>query len=283
MNFVHQHVPGVFSHLVNSAAFVDKAEIALCGQRRIKILDHIAEGRNRAIGGFGRTYARCIPGRNIPTGNPLQFKYGRMVPYKTISPFVVILWAGRLPVTCADVMLAINGFLRQGYRARISRLELTFDTKGIPLDLFTFELCTTARIFREIEGDYGTTVYAGGVNSQWQMKIYQKHEIVRIEITLRSAFLRKHGIVKPEQLSLLRKILLWDHISFRRVDQSHGDELPRRIKDPWTWLDHALPPGGVPASIILRELRKSRIEPGRWVVRSPREDLLRKMLKNLIW
>jgi hypothetical protein len=259
-------IPGVFPHLLNTAAFCDKVEIAVRGTRRATVLGHIAQGKNQAIGGSGKAYARCIPGRNIPTGNRMQFKYGVMLPYGNISPFVVTLWAGRLPVTCADVMLVINGFLRQGYRASVSRLELTFDTKGIPLDWFTSELCTTARIFREVEGRFGTTIYAGGVRSEWQLKIYRKgHDIGRIEFTLRSAFLRRHGIVRPEEISLLRKIWLWDHVSFREVDQSRGDELPRRIKEPWIWLDHGLPPD-LPPSMVLQALREARVpNPGRWV------------------
>jgi hypothetical protein len=279
-----QHIAGVFPHLVNSAAFVDRIEIAVWGRRRARALDHIAQGKNRAIGGSGKAYARCIPGRNIPTGNQMQFKYGVMLPYRNVSPFVVILWAGRLPVTCADAMLVMDAFLRQGCRARVSRLELTFDTKGILLDRFTSELCTRARIVGEIEGEYSTTLYAGGVHSPWQLKIYRKtHDVVRVEFTLRSAFLRKHGIVKPEEISLLRKIRLWDQISFREVDQSRGDELPPRIKNPWGWLRHGLPPD-LPPSMVLETLREARVpKPERWVVRSDRERLLCKMQKSLIW
>jgi hypothetical protein len=276
-------IPGMFPHLANAAAFIDTIEIAVWGKKRTKVLNYIRQKQNRAIGGFGKSYARCIPGRNTPTGNPLQLKYGVMLPYGNISPGVVVLWADRLPVTCADVMLAIDGFMRIGCRARVSKVELTFDTTGIPLERFTRELCTTARTFREIEGEYGTTIYIGGVNSPWQLRIYQKtHQIVRIEFMLRSTFLRSHGVIRPHELSLLRRVHLWDHVSFREVDQSQGDALPPRIRNHWIKVGHGLPPD-MPACIVRKALRESRVDPSRWVVRSQRERLLRRMLKNLIW
>jgi hypothetical protein len=283
MKTQQQRISGVFPHLVNGAAFVDKVEIAVWGKKRTRVLNYIGQKKNRAIGGFGRSYARCIRGRNIPTGNPLQLKYGVMLPYGNISPYVVVLWAGRLPVTCADVMLAIDGFVRLGCRAKVSRVELTFDTTGIPLERFIWELCTTARSIRVIEGEEGTTVYVGGVNSPLQLKMYDKtHSIVRVEFILQSTFLRNHEIVRPHELSLLRKADVWKHVSFRELDQSQGHALPPKIRRHWIKVGHGLPPN-MPAAIIRRALREWRIDPSRWVVRSAREDLLRRMLKNMIW
>ena len=81
-----------------------------------------------------------------------------------------------------------------------------FDTTGIPLKRFMGELCTTARLVRVIEGKDGTTIYVGGVNSPWQLKLYGKTDsIVRVEFMLQSTFLRKHGIVRPHELSLSEK------------------------------------------------------------------------------
>ena len=253
-------IPGVFPHLVDAAAFIDVVDIAVWGMRRTWILDYIAPQISKAIGGRGRAYARCIPGRNSPTGNGLQFKYGKMVPYGNVSPFVVHLLADRLPVTCADAQLAIDGFMRVGCKAKVSKIELTFDTQGIPLERFTWELCATARTFREFKGAHGSTLYVGGVNSPWQLKIYQKsYAIVRIEFTLRSTFLRNLGIVKPHELSLLRNEWLWDRVSFRKVDQSHGHLLPSRMRKHWAKVGHGLPPN-MPACVIRQAFRESRIE-----------------------
>jgi hypothetical protein len=276
-------ISGVFPHLVNSAAFMDKVEIQAWGEKRTKVLNYIAPEQNRAIGGFGRVYGRCIPGVNTPTGNSLQFKYGVMLPYRNISPFVLLLRAERTPVTCADVLLAMEGFLRSGCRAKVTRVEVTFDTTGIQLERFTRELCTAARAFREIEGKFGSTIYVGGANSPWQLRAYQKtYRIVRVEFMLRSTFLRNRGIVRPKDLSLLRRSRLWDLVTFREVNQSEGAALPPRLRSHWAKLGHGLPPD-MPASIIRKALRESRIDPSLWVVRSQRETLLRNMQTNLIW
>ena len=278
-----QRIPGVFPHLVNEAAFIDVVDIALWGDRRINVPDWIEREKSRAIGGPGRAYARCIRGRNRKTGNRFQFRYGRFMPYGNVSPFALSLRSDRLPVTCADVELAIAAFLRQGCRAKISRIELTFDVEDIALSLFARELCTTARCFREFESNTGTTLYAGGPKSPWQVKFYEKTStIVRVEFTFRNVFLRRHGIVRPHEAFMLRKAHLWDHVSFREVDQSHGAALPARIREHWTRLGHGLPPD-MPSSIVLKSLRDARVDPSRWLVRSPREVLLRKMLSNLIW
>ena len=283
MNTSHHDTSGVFSHLDNSAAFLDVVAINVWGRRRRTALDHVSTKKTRHIGGHGRAYACCIPGCNKRTGNSMQFKYGVLLPYKNISPFVVIVWAGGLPVTWADVTPVIDAFLQRGWRARIAWVELTFDTKGIPLDLFSWELCTTARAVREFEGEHGPTLCIGSPKSSWRLKIYRKGPLVRAEFTLRSGFLRQHGIVKPQELSLLRKVNLWDQVSFREVDQTHGYSLPPRIRDTWTWLGHGLPPADLPPSVLLKTLRSVRVDPKPFIVRSARETLLRQMQRNLIW
>lgn len=284
MKVSHHRTPGVFSHLIDSAAFFDTVAVNVWGKRRTTSLDHVSTGRNHPIGGHGRAYARGVPGSNKPTGNRVQFKYGVQLPYENISPFVVIVWAGRLPVTWADVTLVIDAFLQRGWRARIAWVELTFDTEGIPFDCFTRELCTTARTVREFEGEYGTTLYVGGSNSAWRLKIYRKtYRVVRIEFTLQSRFLRKHGVSRPQELSWLRKVNLWDRVSFRKVDQTHGCSLPPRIRDTWTRLGHGLPPADLAPSVLQKTLRAVHVDPTRFIVRSAREDLLRRMQRNLIW
>jgi hypothetical protein len=283
MKLSDHKTPGVFSHLVNSAAFFDTVAVHVWGNRRKEDLDYVSKKQNRPIGGYGRAYARCVPGRNKVTGNPNQVKYGVMLPHKNISPFVVIVWAGDLPVTWADVTLVIDDFLKRGWRVRIAWVELTFDTEGIPLNLFSRELCTTARAVREFENAHGPTLCIGSPRSSWRLKIYQKGAPVRVEFTLQSRFLRKHGIRRPQELSLVRKVNLWDHVSFRKVDQTHGHSLPSKIRDTWTWLGHGLPPADLLPSVLLKTLRSVRVDPKPYIVRSGREKLFRGMQRNLIW
>jgi len=84
-------------------------------------------------------------------------------------------------------------------------------------------------------------------------------------------------------LSLLRKVNLWDIVSFRRADQTQGHLLPPRIRETWRWLGHGLPPKDLPPSILLKTLRRLHIDPKPFFVRSEREALLRRMQRNLIW
>jgi hypothetical protein len=284
MKLHHHKTPGVFQHLINSAAFFDVIAVNVWGKRRTTVLDHVAREKNRPIGGYGRAYARCIPGLNRRTGNPLQIKYGLLLPYRNISPFFVIVWAGRLPVTWADLSLVIDAFLQRGWRARVSWAEVTFDTSGFPFDIFSWEICTTARTIREFEGEHGNTLYVGGSNSSWRMKIYHKtHDVVRNEFTFQARFLRKCGITKPEELSLLRKAPLWKQVSFRKVDLTHGHARPRSTGDPWAWLGDGLTPADLQTSVALKTLRDAHIDPKGFTVRSAREKLLRRMQGNLIW
>jgi hypothetical protein len=280
----HQDTPGVFQHLVNEAAFFDVIAVNVWGERRKTVLDHVAREKNRPIGGSGRAYARCIPGRNTRTGNPLQIKYGVQLPYGNISPFFVILRAGRLPVTFADLSLGIDAFLQRGWRARVSWTELTFDTEGFPFDIFSWELCTTARKVREFENERGNTLCVGAPNSRWRLKVYEKTNVLtRVEFTFQAKFLRKFGITKPQELSLLRKAPLWNQVSFRKVDLSHGHARPRSTCDPWAWLGDGLSPADLQSSVALRTLREAHVDPKGFIVRSSRENLLRHMQRNLIW
>jgi hypothetical protein len=275
---------GVFPFVWNQAAFIDVVTVNVSGTRRTRSDGQILNRQNLAIGGVGRYYGRCIRGCDAVTGNDLQLKYSPLRNYTNLSPFVLTVWAGRGPVTCANVLLVLDSFMRRGYKATISKVELTFDTSEIPLYWFTRDLCTRAQIREEFnERDGTSTLYAGGTRSPWELRIYKKTSVVRVEFILRSGFFRRQRIRTPEDLLRLRKANLWRCVSFREVDQSNGDKLPARIKIPWTWLGHGLPPADLPPSVLLKTLRKVRVDPKPFIVKSPREVLLRRMLKNLIW
>lgn len=267
-----------YPYLTNSAPFFDKVVVEVWGEKRKRKTNRTVETLNLPVGGPGRFYGRCSRRRSVASGNHFQVLYGITKPFKNLSPFKVTFWAGRRPVLCSDVMLVLESLMRRGYRARVSSVEVAFDVDEYFLEQFTEELCTRAQL-REVKG----TLYAGGVRSPWQVKFYNRIDLLsRIEFTFRSMFLRRHGIGSVPELYLLRKTHLWDLVSFREVDQSRGGELPPRIKVPWARLERGMPPA-LPASIILKHLREMRIKPSRWVVPSPRETLLRRMQRNLIF
>lgn len=279
----HSKAMGVFSYLIDQAAFMDKIVVDVRGVRRKRSAASITGNGNRAIGGPGRFYARCIPRRHEVSGNKLQLKYGVMKPYKSLSPFKVTIWANRSPVTCSDVLLVLDGFFRIGYKAVVSSVELTFDTSGVQLWQFQRDLCSRARKTEVGDGRGVPTVYVGGVRSGRELRIYEKSpSIVRVEFVLRSVFLRAHGIRRLQDLLLLKKVNLWRHVSFRKVNHDAGDSLPPRVREPWLQRGLALPPA-MPACIVERELRDAGIQPGDWVVWSERQKLLRKMQRATIW
>jgi hypothetical protein len=129
----------VYPHLLNSAAFIDKAEFEVWGRKRQKPNMNIRGARNLAIGGLHSFYARCIRGRSYASKNVFQFKYGCMRPSYSLSPFRFTIWAGRRTAVYSDVLLALDVLMRRGYRLKVSLAELSFDITDIPFDELTWE------------------------------------------------------------------------------------------------------------------------------------------------
>src|SRR5579864_2506584 len=118
----------VYEGLVNYAAFVDKIVVDVKGTRRAKPKMQLVTGKSRAIGGPDSFYARCVDGRTLG-GNPFQLGYGPMRPYKHVAPFKSTFRAGRRPLLCSDTLLCLDNLFRRGYKASVSRVELTFDVE----------------------------------------------------------------------------------------------------------------------------------------------------------
>jgi hypothetical protein len=274
---------GVFGHLLNSAAFVDKITINLWGTIRKRPSSRIKGSKNLAIGGKGRFYGRCMPRHHKLSGNDLQVKYGRLKRFANLSPYVVTLWSVKSPLTCADVFLVLDGLFRWGYKAVISSVELSFDTEGISMWRFRRELCSRARV-RTYQYQSGkVTVYVGAAGSQWELRIYEKTaSVVRIEFVLRSASLRAYNIRRPQDLLLLKEVPLWRKVAFREVDLCEASSLPTRLQEGWEARGLTAPPT-MPARDMERELRQARVNPDGWVNSSAREVLLRGMQKLLVW
>jgi len=273
----------VFPHLVNQAAFVDKVVAEIWGSRRKRSIPRIIGKSNVPIGGPHSFYARCLSRRHALSGNPLQLKYGRMRNYANLSPLKLTMFTLGSPITCADLLMSLDGLLQRGYRVVISSVELTFDTQGIPLGTFGRDLCSCAHVTEVEDASGRTTIYVGGSRSPWQLRIYHKtYFTVRVEFIVRSRFLRALNIRRPQDLLLLKKADLWRHAGFREIDSSQGYALPARIRRPWSERGLTLPPA-VPASIVQKELRLVGINPARWVVPSKREALLRNMQDHIVW
>jgi hypothetical protein len=274
----------IYQGLVNYAAFVDKAVVDVWGTRRVRAGDGFVQRRNLAIGGHGRFYARAIRGRSGASGNGLQVAYGVMRPFGHVAPFKWTFWAGRRPVMCSDTLVVLDSFFRSAYRARVSRVELTFDVEGISQSELAWSLCTRARSLDEVDSGYGRTLYVGSVRAEWQAKIYQRtYSVVRIEFMLRSSFLRKTGINRPHDLYRLCRAPVFDLLSFKRIDRSSAESLPPRLKRFWKALGHGVPPIDIPPSFIQKTCREDGVNPDPWVVPSSYQKLLRRMQRQLVW
>ena len=263
---------------------MDKVVVDGWGTERKRLGEHLVRLRNLAIGGQDRFYARCWKARSNVSGNKLQIAYGVMRPYAHLAPFKFTFLARKRPVMCSDVLMILDSFFRRGYKARVSRVELTFDVQGIPYRELVWEVCTRARSLDELEGDNGCTLYVGSTRAQWQAKIYERtYSVVRIEFALRSTFLRRLKINQVQDVYLLRRAPVWNLVSFRQTDQSRPGELPRRLRRFWEDLGHGVPPLDMRPSFVQRTFREHGVSPEKWIIPSPHERLLRRMQKQLIW
>jgi hypothetical protein len=102
------------------------------------------------------------------------------------------------------------------------------------------------------------------------------------EFTRKTTALYGWGLLpRMQQAYLLKKARLWNHVAFCGLNQSDGNALPARVRVQWNRLGHGLPPD-MPAGVIRSALLEARIDPRRWVIRSPREELLRSMHRKMI-
>jgi hypothetical protein len=111
----------------------------------------------------------------------------------------------------------------------VSALELTFDFTGTSIDEVRQLPIHRAKGVRVlIDGRGWQTIYIGSPRSAWQVRIYQKTKsVVRLEFVLRRRFLSRHGIKRPEDVLLLRRINVWALLSLRRFSRSRAERVTR--------------------------------------------------------
>jgi hypothetical protein len=276
----------VFQHLVDKAAFLDKLEIGLWGVKRQRFLPVIDTKPSKPIGGNKRLYGRSIHGLCRTTGNPFEFRYGRLRHFRRLAPFRLVLHSGRTPLTGAQVSLVAGALLRQGYRSQVSQLELTFDITGYPLSYFRQHLFTRARRKRELHDHLGRqTFYAGGPRSPWQLIVYQKtDQVVRVEFKIRRGFLHDRGIESVHDLLRFRRLNLWALVSFREFDDIRLRLALRRVSS--SRYNHLFfeSPRRLSLQTLATFLRwRLGINPDSVLKTSGAEHVLRRMQRNFIW
>jgi hypothetical protein len=168
----------------------------------------------------------------------------------------------------------------------ISSLEVTFDVTGATVDYILQHLIHRAHGgVRVVSDGKCRTIYVGSSRSAWQVRIYEKRRgVVRLEFILRRRFLARHGINRPEDALLLRRLRLWDLLSLRRFSASSAARVTR------TW-DNALGKQLVRTWGIYRRelewlprvLRNHGVHPYRVLTRTRLQRKLEAMQRRFVW
>ncbi len=264
---------GVFQYLIDRAAFLDRVELSIWGTRRRRAIKHVSLMPTFAIGGPKSFYARAANGFCRATGNTFQLRYGVMRWFRRVPPYRLILYSNATPLSYAQVELIVKALVRGGFRAQVSKIELTFDLSETSVGFFIRHAQTRARRTRRLRDEFGRrTFYVGGARSQWQLRVYDKADLVtRFEFIFRRAFLRRIGIRYPHELVFLRRANLRRLVWLWEVDRS---QLPRAVQ-------------ASAGSLTVRQLWAATKDYGparsEWFRPCPIEKQLQRMQGRLVW
>jgi hypothetical protein len=280
----NESVSGVFPHLINKAAFLDKLTAGVDGELRRRIDPSFTEVRNPAIGGPGRPYARSLHYIYEPTGNPFELKYGANRMYPELFDTKLILRSERSAISHAEVWEIHNRLFRKGHRISLRAIEFTFDI-SIPFSFFEIHILMRARSVRTVTDCRNRqTLYAGAPKAPWMLRVYQKtRKITRVEYVLRHPALAKAGVTRLEDLEKLKELQLNRMARFPAICQRAFEDLIRgkfngkRLDLLREW------PGHWSSVTLLKVLKDCDLD-GHGILRvSAEEQLLRKMQDGFKW
>lgn len=258
-----------FNFLLAYAAFVDTLEVSIHGERRRKHLPTVRLGRNSAIGSSRSNYARSQRGTCCLTGNPFEWRYG---PFgrnaHRVPPYRIILRSETSPLTHWSVRSVLDALFQPGYRAVVSKCEVTFDTR-IPLPFLLQHACCALTV-RKFE----SSACFGSPRSTKRVRVYLKApSVIRLEFVLRRGVLRSSKINSLESLSKVTQLGLFDWFPIRE------------LRDRSAIGDGSVPPGQRAAS--MRKLRRfcavKKLALQNLTKQCPEERALRRMLDRFVW
>ena len=191
----------------------------------------------------------------------------------------------RIPVTGAQVRFFVERLTVES-QIRASKVELTFDVTGATIDYVLWHIIHRAQTdLRVLSDGKRATIYAGSPRSAWEVCIYEKTStVLRLEFILRRPFLSRHGINRPEDVLLLRKLNIWDLLSVRRFSASSAARVSRTWESATgrelvcTWGEYRRPLRSLP-----RFLRNYGVHPHQVLRRTRLQKKLEKMQKRLVW
>ena len=259
-----------FDFLLAYAAFVDTLEVSVHGEPREKPLPTARLGLDSPIGSSSSNYARSQRGTCCTTGNPIEHRYGPFGRNKyRVPPHRVILRSESSPLTAGSVRRVLDALFKSGYRAVVSKCEVTFDTR-IPLQfLLEHASCLLSRKrFSESSFRFGSP------RSGWQVRIYQKTpSIVRLEFVLRRGALHAHGIDSVESLSKVPTLGLLEWFPVRELRDRSAT-------------GHGFVPLKLRAASMLKVRRfcsRNGLAFQNLTKQCPEERALRRMLRRFMW
>jgi len=279
----------MFAYTTDRAAFIDRIVLnAWSADGTFRVArGKLEHEKNRPILGKGQLYSWCLSGNWGVTGNPVLIVRGRTKRFPNVPLAQITFRSEAVPLTGAQVAVAITELLGAGANVDVSMLELTFDTERTAWWRLRQEAVHRARSWRVLtDGGGRRTLYAGSRFSDTQVRIYQKTEtLVRMEFVLRRGYLRSFDITHPSDVVWLRSGHVWELLSLRscsaeRVWAATGswwrNPYGRKLMCQWRQR-------GLPNQLLASSLRKGGVDPSRVLIKSRRQRFFEEMLEALIW
>jgi hypothetical protein len=209
---------GVFDDLVDKRVFIDRG-IFGASSSELPIFRSLTKVNNIPILSSGSLYGRMATGIWKLTGNPVCIQYALVSKFPRVPPVKIVLDSEATPLTGAQVELLCDDILPGCERLEVSSAELTADLTAISVGDLRRQAIHRARCTKLLGmPETGTTYYIGSRKSAWQSKFYDKADgLVRVEFTLRRAFLKPKKIRSPAELLKLRSQDLNELVSFRKI------------------------------------------------------------------
>jgi hypothetical protein len=256
---------GVFKLLTQRAAFFDSLILVVRGQRRKDVITRIRLGKNRPIGSARSNYARAIDGVCRWTKTEFQLRYGRFHRFKkNVAPFCLTFESQQAPITSHVAQAIVDALFCKGAAVTVTKCDVAFDTNLKKSFILRSAVCRGCR-YR-----YQSTTYFGSPTSAFQVRVYQKGKVVRIEMVLRKRKLVSLGVQRLDDLKSITHFDLASHFELRR--HRRGVSLGRRGV-----------PQGASMSKLQRVCKKEGMSFRKLSARCRQQKRLLRMLRNLVW
>jgi len=212
--------------------------------------------------------------------------YGRVIKFPNLPTLQVTKHSENIPLTGAGVQFLIKRVAGSVADVTVSTVEMTFDVRVGRVSSILDQITHRAKrqhLLRDRRGR--ETLYIGSKISPWQVRIYQKTKsIVRIEFIFRKAFLLRHEIHRVEDVLMLRKLKIWNLISFRRFSRRRAERVTRdwpnkelrEVIVDWVVYKRAI-------QSLVKMLSRNRVDPRRVLRRTTLQRTLEAMQRRFLW